>query len=228
MDGAAAAQIKAPAGTIDDLLQTAERLFAHDGVENVALTQIVAQAGQKNRSALHYHFGSRSGVLTAVLNRRLAAINARREAMMAALPASPAVAEVLRAEIAPLAQVVLEEPWGPDYLSILAQVTYHPQLLGEPGVADAYLTGLRRGRVMLALAAPRTPASALDQRVVWFKDSVVFALARWVRDTPTPQRTSTALSTLLEQLVAYGAAGLSAPAPHSIRSEAHDPSAVRR
>jgi AcrR family transcriptional regulator len=219
MDGAAAAQITAAVGTIDELLQTAERLFARDGVENVALTQIVAQAGQKNRSALHYHFGSRSGVLTAVLNRRLASINGRREAMMAALPASPTVAEVLRAEIAPLAQVIVEEPWGSDYLSILAQVTYHPQLLGEQGVAETYLTGLRRGRGLLALAAPRTPSAALDQRVVWFKDSVVFALARWVRDTPQALRTRAALSDLLEQLVAYGAAGLAAPAPAPSRSE---------
>jgi AcrR family transcriptional regulator len=219
MDGSATAQIKVAAATIDELLQTAERLFARDGVENVALTQIVAQAGQRNRSALHYHFGSRSGVLTAVLNRRLAPINARREAIMAALPASPTVAEVLRAEIAPLAQVILEEPWGPDHLSILAQVTYHPQLLGEQGVADVYLSGLRRGRVLLALASPHTPAAALDRRVVWFKDSVVFALARWVRDTPDLQQTAAALSDLLEQLVAYGAAGLAAPAPHSTRSE---------
>jgi AcrR family transcriptional regulator len=208
---AEAAHADAAAGTIDELLQTAERLFARDGVENVALTQIVAQAGQRNRSALHYHFGSRSGVLTAVLNRRLAAINARREAMMAALPASPSVAEVLRAEIAPLAQVILEEPWGPDHLSILAQVTYRPQLLAEQ-VEDAHLTGLRRGRGFLAQAIPLATAAMLDQRVVWFKDSVVFALARWVRDTPAPARTSIKLSDLLEHLVAYGAAGLAAPA----------------
>jgi AcrR family transcriptional regulator len=212
MDGTTT-QVRPAAGAVEELLQAAERLFARDGVENVALTQIVAQAGQKNRSALHYHFGSRSGVLTAVLNRRLAPINARREAMMAALPAAPTVTQVLRAEVAPLAQVMLEEAWGPDYLSILAQVTYHPQLLGEQNVAETYLTGLRRGRMLLALASPETPASALDQRVVWFKDSVVFALARWVRDTPAPERTRPALSTLLEQLVAYGAAGLAAPAP---------------
>src|ERR1700753_1878279 len=120
---AATAPIEAAAGTTDELLLTAERLFARRGVENVALTQIVAQAGQKNRSALHYHFGSRDGVLTAVLNRRLAAVNARREAMMDALPTSPSVAQVLRAEVAPLALVLIEEPWGADYLSILAQVT---------------------------------------------------------------------------------------------------------
>jgi AcrR family transcriptional regulator len=211
MDGTAAAPTKIAAGTIDDLLLTAERLFARHGVENVALTQIVAQAGQRNRSALHYHFGDRAGVLAAVLNRRLAAINARREAMMAALPASPSVAEVLRAEIAPLAQVIIQEPWGPDHLSILAQVTYRPQLLAEQ-VEETHLTGLRRGRAFLAQAIPPATVAMLDQRVVWFKDSVVFAFARWVRDTPAPARTSAALSDLLEHLVAYGAAGLAAPA----------------
>src|SRR5579862_5291179 len=107
MDGTTT-QVRPAAGAVEELLQAAERLFARDGAQNIALTQIVAQAGQKNRSALHYHFGSRSGVLTAVLNRRLAPINARREAMMAALPAAPSVPALLRAEIAALAEVATE------------------------------------------------------------------------------------------------------------------------
>ncbi|HXQ16497.1 MAG TPA: TetR family transcriptional regulator [Caulobacteraceae bacterium] len=220
MDLAEAAPIRAPAGTVDDLLQTAERLFARDGVENVALTQIVAQAGQRNRSALHYHFGARAGVLTAVLNRRLVAINARREAMIDALPADPTAAEVLHAEITPLAQVALEEPWGADYLSILAQVVFHPQLLGEREVEDAHLSGLRRGRALLERAAPPLSAATLDRRVRWFKNSVVFALARWMRDTPPRQRTAARLSELVDELVAYGAAGLTARAQPTSREQA--------
>ncbi len=223
MDIAEAAPLKLAAGAVDELLQTAERLFAQAGVENVALTQIVAQAGQKNRSALHYHFGSRAGVLTAVLNRRLAAINARREAMMNALPAHPTAAQVLHAEILPLAQVALEEPWGADYLSILAQVVFHPQLLGEREVEEAHLSGLRRGRVLLERAAPRPSPAALDRRVRWFKDSVVSALARWMRDTPPPRRTAANLSELVAELVAYGAAGLTARAqPIETGSKPHD------
>jgi AcrR family transcriptional regulator len=210
VDIAEAAPVRAAAGTVDELLQTAERLFAQAGVENVALTQIVAQAGQRNRSALHYHFGSRAGVLTAVLNRRLAAINARREAMMDALPADPTAAQVLHAEIAPLAQVALEEPWGADYISILAQVVFHPQLLGEREVEDAHLSGLRRGRALLERAAPSTSAATLDRRLRWFKDSVVFALARWMRDAPAKALTAKNLSELVAELVVYGAAGLTA------------------
>lgn len=202
-------------GTVEELLQVAERMFAQQGVENVALTQIVAQAGQRNRSALHYHFGSRDGVLTAVMNRRLSPLNARREALVDALPPQPSLARILHAYAAPLAQVAIEEPWGADYLSLLAQLTFHPQLLGAGSVEDQHLTGLRRCRRLVAAAAPGVEPKALDQRLAWLRDNVVFALARWVRDTPHEARNQVAIAGLLDQIIAYGAAGLLAPEPSS-------------
>lgn len=207
------AEADVAAGTADDLLSTAERLFAARGVENVALTQIVAQSGQRNRSALHYHFGSRGGVLTAVLNRRLGPINVLREALLDTLAEDAAPLDVARAVIAPLGQAVVEEPWGADYLSILAQVTFHPQLLGERGVEDALLSGVRRGRRRLAAVAPHLSDHLLQQRLTWLTDSVVFAMARWVRDTPAAARTAEAMAVLIEHLAAYGAAGLMAADP---------------
>lgn len=201
------------AGTEGDLLATAERLFAERGVENVALTAIVAESGQKNRSALHYHFGSRAGVLEAVLDRRLAAINARRHALLEAAEAEGGVLAIVRADIAALGLVVVEEPWGPGYLSILAQVTFHPQLLGERQVLDENLSGLRRARRRIEAAAERLPSELIQRRLDWIRDSVVFAMARWVRDTPPAGRTSAAMDALVDDLAAYGAAGVLAPPP---------------
>ena len=203
------------AETVDDLLATAERLFAERGVENVALTGIVAESGQKNRSALHYHFGSRAGVLEAVLDRRLAAINARRHALLEAAEAEGGVLAVVRADIAALGRTLVEEPWGPDYLSILAQVTFHPQLLAERQVQDVNLSGLRRARRRIEAAAERLPAALIQRRLEWIRDSVVFAMARWVRDTPPEGRTVAAMEALIDDLSVYGAAGLLAPAPPS-------------
>ena len=208
-------QDRAVAGTPDELLSVAERLFASRGVENVALTQIVAVSGQKNRSAVHYHFGSRAGVLTAVLNRRLDPINARREAELDALPAAPTLAQVLRATAAPLGEVAVVEPWGADYVTILAQVIFHPQLLGQDAVDDALLTGVRRARRLMTSALPRLAPEIVASRLAWFNETVVFALARWVRDTPPARRTRVAAEDLVDQLTAYGAAGLAAPAPSS-------------
>jgi len=201
--------------TVDELLNVAERLFAERGIENVALTQIVAASSQRNRSALHYHFGSRGGVLTAVLNRRLGPINTCREDRLDGLPTPATALQIVRATIAPLGLIDVEEAWGADYLSILAQVTYHPRLLGERAVEDEKLSGLRRTRRLLAAAAPDLPDALLAQRLKWLTDSVVFAMARWVRDTPAALRTRGAMSALIEQLAVYGTAGLMAPDPSS-------------
>ncbi len=142
-------------------------MFAERGVENVALTQIVAASSQRNRSALHYHFGSREGVLTAVLSRRLVSINARRTLALEALAGGAGVAAILRATIAALGEAVVEEPWGRDYLSILAQVTFHPQLLGERGVAEEHRSGIRLARTRLAAALPGLSETLLRQRLGW-------------------------------------------------------------
>jgi AcrR family transcriptional regulator len=203
----------AAAATIDELLSIAERLFAERGVENIALTQIVAASSQRNRSALHYHFGSRGGVLTAVLDRRLVPLNARREQLLDDLPGDATARAIMRALVAPLGLAVVEEVWGADYVGILAQVTFHPQLLGERAVDDVNLSGVRRGRRLLAAAVPHLPASLLAERHAWFTDSVVFALARWVRDLPAAARNAAAMNALIDQLTAYGTAGLTAPDP---------------
>ena len=55
--------------TKDRLLDAAQRLFARDGVHGARIRDINALAGQRNPSALHYHFGSREALLEAILAR---------------------------------------------------------------------------------------------------------------------------------------------------------------
>jgi AcrR family transcriptional regulator len=203
----------ASADTVEDLLSTAERMFAELGVANVALTQIVAESGQKNRSALHYHFGSRGGVLSAVMDRRLASINARRMALLEALPPNPPAADVVRANIAALAATVVEEPWGPDYISILAQVRFHPGLLDHNLLHEESLQGVRLARQLLAGAARDVGPDRLARRFVWVSDAVVFELARWTRATPQPGRTAAGIAPLVDELTTFGTAGLLAGPP---------------
>ena len=47
----------------DALRRSAEQLFAAHGVDGVSLRQITREAGQRNTTALQYHFGSRDGLL---------------------------------------------------------------------------------------------------------------------------------------------------------------------
>ena len=202
------------AETIENLMNVAERLFAEDGIENVALTGIVAASGQKNRSALHYHFGSREGVLQAVLNRRLTVINERRNALLDEIEHEGATAvAVVRASLLALALTTVEQPWGAHYVSILAQVIGHLQRVADQGVDQDLVSSGRRSRALIERELPHVPAAVMAQRLRWLNDSAALALARWLRDTPAKVRTREALERLVDQLATYGAAGLGAPIP---------------
>jgi AcrR family transcriptional regulator len=65
------------------LVDTAERLFADRGIEGVSLRQVAIEAGSANNSAVHYHFGSRAGLITAIFGYRLPQI-ARERRLLAA------------------------------------------------------------------------------------------------------------------------------------------------
>ena len=54
--------------TRDALLRAAEHLFARRGFD-VTVHEIHTQAGQRNASSLHYHFGDRDGLTRAVFQR---------------------------------------------------------------------------------------------------------------------------------------------------------------
>jgi AcrR family transcriptional regulator len=197
--------------TVDDLLNVAEQLFARHGVEQVALTRIVGSSRQKNRSALHYHFGSREGVLKAVLDRRLKHINTLRLATLDRPVRCDDLARVIRALVEPLCLVTLNEPWGADYISILAQVSFHPTLLGESVLDDANLSSVRRCKKLVIEALPAIRPATLNRRFRWLTESVVLAVARWARKGSKSPRAHEVMENLIDEFIAYGVAGLAAP-----------------
>ena len=68
--------------TRDKLIVHGQRLFAEQGVFRVPLRLVVDQAGQKNSSALHYHFGGRDGLLQAIIERHNETIESERSQML--------------------------------------------------------------------------------------------------------------------------------------------------
>ncbi|WP_459980028.1 helix-turn-helix domain-containing protein, partial [Mycobacterium avium] len=50
------------------LIEVAERLFAGRGIEAVTLKEIQQAAGQSNASVIRYHFGSRDGLIRALVS----------------------------------------------------------------------------------------------------------------------------------------------------------------
>jgi AcrR family transcriptional regulator len=103
------------------LILAAERLFAEAGIEAVALRQINQAANQKNISAAHYHFGSREGLVQAVLSYRLPELDRRRGELLGRAVDGKDVRFYLEAFISPLVEQLAPREEGNYYLRFIQQ-----------------------------------------------------------------------------------------------------------
>lgn len=68
------------------ILLAAEKLFGEKGIENVSLRQISVAAGQANNSAVALHFGTKEGLIAAIIKARRPIIDhSRQQRLNAAL-----------------------------------------------------------------------------------------------------------------------------------------------
>lgn len=65
------------------LMEVAERLFANRGIDAVTTREIQEAAGQSNTSVIRYHFGSRDGLIHALIAHRQSRLGALRGQMLA-------------------------------------------------------------------------------------------------------------------------------------------------
>ena len=71
-----------PDSTRQRLVAAAEELFATRGIDGVSLREINAAAGQRNTTALQYHFGDRAGLVRAVLAKHHRGIEEARHEVL--------------------------------------------------------------------------------------------------------------------------------------------------
>ncbi|MFF7944657.1 TetR/AcrR family transcriptional regulator [Nocardia gamkensis] len=64
------------------LMEVAERLFATRGIDAVTLREIQEATGQSNTSVIRYHFGSRDGLIRALITYRQTRLSALRQEML--------------------------------------------------------------------------------------------------------------------------------------------------
>lgn len=121
----APAPVDRPAGSTRERLQRAgERLFARDGIHRVRLREINELAGQRNPSALHYHFGSRQGLVDAILVDHQRAMDVElvpRLDDMESRATPPPIREIVETTVGPLAAELRTES-GRDFLRIIPQI----------------------------------------------------------------------------------------------------------
>ena len=119
------------------LLREAERLFARRGLHQVPTREIVQAAGQRNSSALNYHFGSRSGVLDAILLRHGEPTDIKRGELLALVGPEGSTRDLVAALVVPYAAHLATEE-GRDYLRIVPQLSSRFSLWnqGSPGTGE--------------------------------------------------------------------------------------------
>lgn len=64
------------------LIEAAEELFAENGIDNVSLRQIGDAIGSDNNAVVSYYFGSKAGLLKAIYEYRVPALEARRTELL--------------------------------------------------------------------------------------------------------------------------------------------------
>jgi AcrR family transcriptional regulator len=111
-------------------MDTAERLYAEQGFANVSIRMIGEAAGQRNKSAVQYHFSTRDELIQAMLARHSAAIERYRVPMVAALAASGEVSrrEWITCVITPSIEHHIELGTPSWYGRFLAQAMVEPSL----------------------------------------------------------------------------------------------------
>nr|WP_276514802.1 TetR family transcriptional regulator [Nocardia transvalensis] len=158
------------------MISAAERLIAERG-QAVPSRDIAAAAGQRNNSAIQYHFGSRDALVAAVVEHRLATLEVRRLELLAEQAGSRAgdsVHALLEALVIPMFE--LSTVHGIDhYARFLEQIRTHPAVTDAANLDSERRTSVRVIMRGLQRALPELPARLRIRRLRSLP-TVLFAL----------------------------------------------------
>ncbi|MFZ0902699.1 MAG: TetR/AcrR family transcriptional regulator [Mycobacterium sp.] len=204
--------------TIDRLIEVGERLFATHGLDGVSLRQIATESGTSNNSAVRYHFGSKSALVTAIIEYRLPHIIRRRE-LLAARSDLDDLRSVLEAHLLPT--VDMAESADNHYLMFIEQLqrygrsANHPFFHVSAPLRNSHRKFLRTAGSLL----PHLPNALRAQRIATVTNLCLHASADRQRALHfgAPQRNyALHVNDLFDGLVGYLAAPASAATLRSL------------
>jgi len=166
-------------GTKQRLLDAAERLIADEGTSHVSMRRINAEAGAKNLSAVHYHFGSMEAVIRGVIDMRMPHINRRRLEMLSELTElqQSNLAQVVNTVVWPLAEQLLSSTPPNFYVRFLDAFNQSPNYDAWSTIARKHRRGLTQAYILIRRALPEIPADVLHVRIMLASREMVQTLA---------------------------------------------------
>jgi AcrR family transcriptional regulator len=203
-------------GARERMIAAAERLAAERGMGAMSLREVQAASGQRNKSAAQYHFGSREGLIEAVVAARMGPVNERRLALLADLdarPAPPSRRDLVAALVEPLAEHAVARP-GSTWARFLFQGFADPAV---SAVVQRSLEGAsyREVRRRMVATLDHVPARLRQRRVDHAVGLAVLSLASTEAQLAAGGRPRVPVPVLVADLVDMCTAALAAPATTS-------------
>lgn len=196
------------------MIEAAERIIAERGVGNFSLREVYRAAGQRNKSAATYHFGTKEGLLLAILDYRMGPINELRaqrlDSLSAALTGEQGIrlVDLVKVLIDPLAAHTVATPES-GYARFLARAEADPVFLPIARAATQS-TSYRKWRNLTAEQLTHLPKPIRYIRIDRVVAMVIQTLALWEDGRG---KRGQRLETLIDDLAETCEAVLAAPDP---------------
>jgi AcrR family transcriptional regulator len=209
------------------LIATAEELFAAQGVASVSLNEITRAAEQKNRNAVHYHFGDKDSLILAIFEKHAGPIAAMRSVMLEEISAdaNATLADVVTALVQPVAARFEDADGGVAYIKISAQLAaanllrYFHNRAGKE-ISPEYWPDMAK---LWGPYLKDTPKAVLDQRMSLMVGMMFHGLADHAvfRDSDEADLANTALmvNNLIDSICAMLTAPVSAKTAQVLNSK---------
>lgn len=213
----------ASARTRELLILAGERLFGEKGIDAVSLRQINTEAGQRNSSAAHYHFGSKEALIHAIFNYRMERVNKRRMQMVKELTQSgnkKDVRSIVETIVYPILEEINDTEGGSHYIRFYAQTIGHPQINISDLWDPEHSSGLNQVLALLRAALPDMPNALIAQRNGLMWEQTIHALAdREKLDAIQPPEEHLSSAAFISNLMDTVAGGLTAPVSDATLAE---------
>ena len=155
-------------GTIDRLLDAAERLFGQHGYDGVGMRMLASQAGV-NLNAATYHFGTKEALYIETFMRRLRPVNAERLQLLREAE-SKSKSGLMEVEV--IVDCMIRPPYmhgleHPDFHTLLGRNLVTPPAFLEAALKREMEPNIRLFNAALTRALPKVPKELVRLRVLF-------------------------------------------------------------
>lgn len=210
-----------PSDTRDQILDTAERLFAEFGIDGVSIRTITAEAGV-NLAAIHYHFGSKEALVREVFVRRIGPLNRERLRLLDDLlersrPQKPKLEELVRILVGPPLRLWLQAGKGETFTRLCGRIYSESSGQLQSMCVDLFQEVVRRFSAAFEQAAPELPKTELMWRMHFVIGAMVHTLMQggFVHQLGAQTGEGNEVEANIERLTRFATAGLRAPLPQT-------------